>query len=264
MDIEKIFLFAQKIFPGLGVYDILQFSFLYLGFKKFNNIKGEILEDVSSKFIKKITESLETMAESITSIKYELVRTAANSEINIESLKKDIHGSNEFREKLMNKIDKIESTQERHTFIFEGQNSEMYAKTMHNIKVRAREFFKDWKSKMHKRAMSGDYSISQNEFYAEFFKSAMDDLALWTIEFRKRIHPSHMAIIENEVNPIAIEEFASRLENKIVPKLYELHVDANFIKLSFDLIETFLDHTNRAWEELMELTFRSKRASGDI
>ena len=264
MDIEKLFNFIQKLFPGLSVFDALQFGLLWLGYKRFNNIKSEVLEDVSKKYIQKITDSIETMAESITSIKYEMVRTSAANDGQFQALKDDIKGSNEFRDRLMQKLEKIEKTQERHTFIFEGQNTEMYADRMLNIKRSAREFFADWKVRLHKRVMVIDWAKPIHEIYVSFFKLAMDDLAEWTIEFRKRIHPSHMAIIENEVNPKSISLFSDALENKILPSLCELSKDVNFEKKSFDVIDTFLDTTDRSWEELMELTFRSKRAKGDI
>ena len=264
VDIQKAFQFLRELIPGLSPWDALCFVFLWFGYKRFNNIKGEIMQDVSKQYIERITGAISEMSEAITSIKYELVRHTSNEEAQFQLMRKDLSGSNEFREKLMNKLERIESVQERHTFIFEGQNTEMYANTMHNIKQRAREFFADWKVKMHKRALEIDFNKPVKTVFAKYFSDAMDDLAMWTIEFRKRIHPTHMAIIENEVNPTAIKNFADQLGNKILPKLFEISKDVNFEKKSFDVIDTFLDVVDRAWEELMEMTFRSKRAKGDI
>lgn len=264
MEFDKLVSSIQRLAPWLDGVDIVQFALLGFGLHKFLGLKKDITDDLNKNYLSVMSESIKLMSESIGSIKLELVRHTVMEESQFATLKKDLHQAEEFRSKLMTTIERIESTQERHTFMFEGQNSEMYAGRMHNIKQRAREFFADWKNRLHKRLLTIDYDQSIDNIFPEFFKHAMEDLAEWTVIFRTKIHPTHMSIIENEVNPTILGHFAENIKTRLLPALKDIWKDANFEKKSFDVCEIFLDKTNREWEDLMEITFRSKRAKSEI
>ena len=264
MDFERLFSSIQKMAPWLGAVDIVQFVLMYFGYKQFLKTKETIVADISTNYLDKLVKKVDSLVENLTSMNLDIVKHVSTGKAQFESVQKELNNIGTFNNKMMTKIDEIGKTQERHTFMFESQNSEMYNKQMRNIKTSAKEFFVDWKIRIHGRLKNTDWSKSLEDLYNEIMKASMHDLAEWTEIFRARIHPTHMAVIELEVNPQAIQRYADGLKSRVVPILKDLSNDKAFEAKSYDLIDTFLDKTYREWEDLMETTFRSKRANNKI
>lgn len=274
MDITKLGGILDTLYKwiqSMSQIDMLQFLIMgilvYMFNKRLFQIKDSVLETVEKRFIVNMNSALDSIANDLKSISGALSKHMHEETGEFKYIHNTIKDSQneakEVRDKIFLKLETIEKSQEKYTFLFENASGDMYANRMQNIKLWARQFFTDWKQSLHIFLMNASFKDKES-FFNEFFKCAMGELIKWTDTFRQRIHPTHMAIIENEVNPKSIEVFAKRLKENIVPKIFDIKDTKEFQSKSYDIVSGFLDQTSREWEELTEECFRVKRLRNEI